>query len=146
MKQVINNVAASHIWVFPVIQKLNTWTPTAMPWKNHLCPGTEFARKLRGHTFVICAYCAYHTNIIVFFACWWRHHVHSTVVRNLCEIGKSGRQIMKTIYRVSIKSLYNLKKILKNEMMRSQWGLFYVNQYFIKFLLTLKFIVSEKIS
>ena len=28
----------------------------------------------------------------------------------------------------------------------SQWGLFYVNQYFIKFLLTLKFIVSDKIS
>ena len=28
----------------------------------------------------------------------------------------------------------------------SQWELFYVNQYFIKFLLTLKFIVSDKIS
>ena len=41
------------------------------------------------------------------------------------------------MYRVSIKSLYNLKKIIKkwNDEI-SQWGLFYVNQYFIKFLLT----------
>ena len=48
-------------------------------------------------------------------------------------------------YRVFIKSLYNLKKLLQSEMMRYRnEGLFYVNQYFIKFLLTLKFIVSDK--
>jgi len=47
------------------------------------------------------------------------------------------------VHKVSLQ----FKKIIKkwNDEI-SQWGLFYVNQYFIKFLLTLKFIVSDKIS
>ena len=51
------------------------------------------------------------------------------------------------IYRVSIKSIYNLKELLQSKMMRYRnEGCFCINQYFIKFLLTLKFIVSDKIS
>jgi len=47
------------------------------------------------------------------------------------------------VHKVSLQLKKNIKK-WNDEI--SQWGLFYVNQYFIKFLLTLKFIVSEKIS
>jgi len=51
--------------------------------------------------------------------------------------------IIQGVHKVSLQ----FKKIIKkwNDEI-SQWGLFYVNQYFVKFLLTLKFIVSDKIS
>ena len=51
--------------------------------------------------------------------------------------------VIQGVHKVSLQ----FKKIIKkwNDEI-SQWGFFYVIQYFIKFLLTLKFIVSDKIS
>ena len=36
-------------------------------------------------------WCAYHASIELLVAFRWRHHVHSTVVRPFCKIGKSWR-------------------------------------------------------
>ena len=51
--------------------------------------------------------------------------------------------IIQGVHKVSLQFKIIIKK-WNDEI--SQWGLFYVNQYFMKFLLTLKFIVSDKIS
>ena len=62
--------------------------------------GTEFTRKLWGGTnFVWCAfYCGCYTNVILWFAFRWRHHVHSLVNVHVLKNWQNGRQIVKMIY------------------------------------------------
>ena len=66
-------------------------------------------------------------------------------------LGAPSRVVVYNFAKADIQGVHKvslqLKKITttSNDEI-SQWGLFYVNQNFIKFLLLLKFIVSDKIS
>ena len=69
--------------------------------------------------------------------------LRSSFEHHFVDLSAENKNNIQGVHKVSLQ----FKKIIKkwNDEI-SQWGLFYVNQYFIKFLLTLKFIVSDKIS